>query len=186
LRFVLTPRTDVATSPTLLDRTPAGTGSFRLLERTTTRPRATFVHEVDVLPDAAARLAELAKRDRDVAHRIVLEVAEAPRPEPAPATPAQVTLDERTDERVVVRVRTTAAGYLRLADPFDAGWRAWIDGEATPVYAADHYLRAVFVPAGEHTVEFRYDAPAVVWPLRTTLCVYAVLAWLWWSSRRRG
>jgi hypothetical protein len=32
---------------------------------------------------------------------------------------------------------------------------------------------------------FTYDAPAVVWPLRTTLCVYAVLAWLWWSNRRR-
>ncbi len=184
LRFVLTPRSDVVASPTLLDRTPAGTSGFRLLERTTTLPRATFVHEVDLLPDAAARLAELAKRDRDVANRVVLEVAEAPRPEPAPATPAQVTLDERTDERVTVRVRTTAAGYLRLADPFDASWRARIDGEATPVYAADHYLRAVFVPAGEHTVVFCYDAPAVVWPLRTTLCVYAALAWLWWSSRR--
>lgn len=185
VRFVLTARTDVAASPTLLDRTPAGTGGFHLFERTTTLPKATFVHAVDVLPDVAARLAELGKHDRDVAHRVVLEVADAPRPEPAPATPAQVTLDQRTDERVVVRVRTEAKGYLRLADPFDAGWRATIDGEATPVYAADHYLRAVFVPAGEHTVVFTYDAPAVVWPLRITLLVYALLAWLWWSSHRR-
>jgi hypothetical protein len=185
VRFVLT---DVAVEPddTLVDRTPEGTGRFRLLERTTTLPKATFVHEVDVLPDATARLAELARRDRDVPHRVVLERTDAPRPDPAPATPATVRLTHRSDERVVVQVTTTAAGYLRLADPYDAGWRATVDGGSTELFVADHYLRAVFVPAGEHVVEFCYDGARVVWPLRITLLVYGVLLSLWWAGRRAG
>ncbi|MEO6593161.1 MAG: hypothetical protein ABIP94_00240, partial [Planctomycetota bacterium] len=69
LRFVLT-REPVAANDTLVDRTPEGTGGFRLLERTTTLPRATFVSTVDVIPDLKARLAALSRGDRDVQHRV--------------------------------------------------------------------------------------------------------------------
>ena len=185
LRFVLT-KQGLATSPQLVERTPPGTGAYRLYERTTTLPRASFVHELDLMPDREARLAALAKPDRDVARRMVLEDASAPSPAPAPSSPATCTIDVRVDEYVRIRVQTAAAGYLRLADPFDAGWRASLDDAPTPLYVADHYLRAVFVPAGEHVVEFRYDAPRVVWPLRITLLLWGVLAWLWWSQRRRA
>lgn len=185
LRFVLTKQV-LAVSPRLVERTPPGTGAYRLYERTTTLPRATFVHSVDVLPDRDTRLAALARPDRDVANRLVLEDAAAPTAAPTPNSAARCTIEVRVDEYVRVRVQTDAAGYLRLADPYDTGWRASLDGASTPLYAADHYLRAVFVPAGEHVVEFRYDAPRVVWPLRITLLVWGLLAWLLWSSRRRA
>jgi len=168
IRFVLT-RDDVPASATWLDRTPPHSGGFHLLERTTTLPRATFVRTVDVLPDQAARLAALARRDRDVRHRIVLEDADAPRPTPGDGDEATVEIVQHADERVVVRVRSDRDGYLRLADPWDAGWRARVDGTAVPVYVADHYLRAVHVPAGEHEVVFAYDGPLVVWPLRLSV-----------------
>lgn len=185
IRFVLT-REPLGANATLVDRTPPGTGGFRLFERTTALPRATFVQQVDVIADAQARLAALAARDRDVAHRVVLEDATAPAVDAGQAAHATVTLVERRDERVVVRVRTGAAGYLRLADPWDAGWRATRDGEGTPLYVADHYLRAVHVPAGEHEVVFTYDGAQVVWPLRLTLLAYAVVGWLLWTGRRRS
>lgn len=183
LRFVLT-REPVATSATLLDRTPAGTGAFRLLERTTALPRATFVQQVDLLPDEPARLAALLRTDRDVAHRVVLEDPSAPVVAATPPADAAVTLVERRDERTVVKVRTAAAGYLRLADPWDAGWRACLDGEPVPLYVADHYLRAVHVPAGEHEVVFTYDGARVVWPLRLTLLAWAIALGLLWRGRR--
>lgn len=39
------------------------------------------------------------------------------------------------------------------------GWRAYIDGEEVRPLRADYILRALELPAGEHTVEWRYRAP---------------------------
>jgi hypothetical protein len=185
IRFVLT-KVALPPSSTRVERTPPGSGAFRLYERTTALPRATFVQHVDVIADATARLAALAARDREVAHRVVLEDDRAPAVDASKPANATVTLVERRDEHVVVRVRTDAAGYLRLADPWDAGWCASLDGSAVPIHQADHYLRAVHVPAGEHTIVFTHDGARVVWPLRLTLLATGIVAWLLWQGRRRA
>ena len=43
---------------------------------------------------------------------------------------------------------------------YDKGWKAYVDGEETPYLRADYVLRALPLPAGEHTVEWRFRAPA--------------------------
>jgi uncharacterized membrane protein YfhO len=62
---------------------------------------------------------------------------------------------------VVIDTRTDAPGYLVLTDTWFPGWQATVDGAEQPIRRANHALRAVAVPAGRHTVEFRY-APASV------------------------
>ena len=42
---------------------------------------------------------------------------------------------------------------------YDKGWKAFIDGEEAPYFRADYVLRAMRLPAGEHTVEWRFRAP---------------------------
>ncbi|MFI3248899.1 MAG: YfhO family protein [Rikenellaceae bacterium] len=39
------------------------------------------------------------------------------------------------------------------------GWRAYVDGVETPYIRANYLLRAMELPAGEHTVEWRFRAP---------------------------
>lgn len=186
IRFVVT-RLTLPTTTTLVDRTPPGTGAYHLYERTTTLPRATFVRYADIVPDPRQRLQVLGQRDRDVAQRIVLEDPAARLPAAAPhAAPASVAIREHRDERVVVDVDTAAEGYLRLADPYDPGWRATVDGEPSAVLPADHYLRAVFVPAGRHEVVFTFDAPRVRWPLRVSLTALLAIAALAVAGRRRA
>jgi uncharacterized membrane protein YfhO len=49
-----------------------------------------------------------------------------------------------------------------VADTYDPGWKATVDGRDAPLLRANLAFRAVPVDAGRHTVEMRYRPAAVV------------------------
>ena len=74
---------------------------------------------------------------------------------------AVVTFEELTLHGVRARARMPCASYLVFGDPYYPGWQGRIDGERTTLYRANGALRAVFVPEGEHDVEFAYRPASV-------------------------
>lgn len=42
---------------------------------------------------------------------------------------------------------------------YDKGWKAYVDGVESDYMRADYLLRAMVLPAGTHTVEWRFEAP---------------------------
>ena len=87
-------------------------------------------------------------------------------------------------ERVVVRADTRGGHSLVvLADTYYPGWKATVDGEDTEIVRTQHLLRGVVVPAGTHTVEFRY----VPWSWRVgwivSLLTAMALAGVAWRTR---
>ena len=51
----------------------------------------------------------------------------------------------------------TTGGVALFSDIYYPGWQCTIDGQPTEVLRANYVLRAVVLPAGKHTIEFRFD-----------------------------
>lgn len=77
---------------------------------------------------------------------------------------------------------------------YDKGWTAYVDGKESPYFRADYILRAMELPAGTHTVEWRFRAPnwnvteAVTLgsSLTILLSVVAAMVYAWRRRLKKG
>ena len=84
----------------------------------------------------------------------------------------------------------TTGGVAVFSDIFYPGWQCTVDGEPTEVLRANYVLRAIVLPAGRHTVEFRFDPHSLHTTeaiANTALVALALLllALVGWEIRRR-
>jgi hypothetical protein len=79
--------------------------------------------------------------------------AEAPQPVPSETACA---ITEDSPERVVVQVSASKPGVTVLADCYDPGWKATLDGARCPILHANGIFRGVATPAGSHEIVFTY------------------------------
>ncbi len=124
-------------------------------------PRASLVDRQAVVPSGAAALAAVTAPDfarRDVAvteHRLPgLRDASATSSPPRPGT---ATLERYAPERVEVRTAARAPALLVLTDAAYPGWKATVDGRTATIHRVDYLNRGILVPAGTHSVRFRYE-----------------------------
>jgi hypothetical protein len=147
-------------------------------------PRTYAVGAARAVPERDQLKALLAE-DFDPRREILLQ-------EPPPAAPAPEfsgtsrILDFRPD-RVRIEADLSAAGYVVLLDGYERGWKAFVDGQETPVLRANTVFRAVRVPAGRHVIEQVYRPRALIVGLAISAlalgCLVATM--LVWATRRR-
>jgi hypothetical protein len=146
-------------------------------------PRAFLVHRIAVLADDDAQLDRLARPDFDPATTALLPTAVPAVVPPDAAEP--VPSVSYAPNRATVRASVRAPALLVLADAYDDGWQASVDGQLAPVYRADYALRGVWLPAGDHTVEFVYRPRALVIGGVISLIGVFILIGTWiWSKYR--
>ncbi len=117
-------------------------------------PRAFMVPQARVIPDRAALLAEMNQLDPT---REVLIEQPPPSPSAAACALKPVTIEKYAGSEVIVKSDQDCAAWLVLSDSYFPGWLAYTDEQETPLYRADYNFRAVYVPAGEHTIRFKYS-----------------------------
>jgi len=110
---------------------------------------------VRIIPDLAAAQAALESSSFDPRREVILESG-LPLAEEEPTADDRVEIALYQPQRVVIQAASAQAGYLLLADLFYPGWQARVDGKRVSILRADGVLRAVYLPAGEHTVELIY------------------------------
>jgi len=132
-------------------------GAVRLHQLTAPRPFAHLIYDAEIL-DSDAFAYELLRDERfDPRHTIILE--QEPNitlPENAPDN-ARAALVEFLPEYIQIEVNTPENALLSLAHPDYPGWQATINDEPVEILRAYGALSAVAIPAGEHTIELRYD-----------------------------
>ena len=162
-------------------------GTALIYENLLALPRATLVSRYAVVQPAKAILDSVRTSARDMAEFTYLE--QDPRLALGPIEGGRVRITSYRLNDVTLEVETPGPALLRLADLWYPDWTARVDGKLTPILKADYLLRAVYVPAGRHRIEFRFESPAVMRGLLLSLLSLAVILAAFavsWSRRPKG
>lgn len=92
-------------------------------------------------------------------------------PADSSATIKQTAFD---NENIKYESNSSAPHVAVFSEIYYKDWKAYIDGKETPIAKANYVLRAMLIPAGKHSIEFKFE-PAVY---RTGSTITAITAWL--------
>ena len=157
---------------------------------------AWFVSEIKVVDNAdqesdaltSVDLSKVAVVDREFAGSVTDK-------SPGVAGDAQITLTSYTPKSLDYKVKSSKDGTVVFSEIYyPYGWKATIDGRKADHFRADYVLRAMNVPAGEHTINFTFDPDSVrKGNTMSVICivlmylatVLAVALWIWKEFRKR-
>ena len=72
------------------------------------------------------------------------------------------TQDDPDDQ--AFEVKMAGGAPVVFSEVMFPGWRAFVDGKPSEIVTANHVFRSLWVPAGNHRVEFHYR-PNWAWPM---------------------
>jgi hypothetical protein len=145
-------------------------------------PRILFVGQAVIAPNHDAAWTAVRAEDFDPATTVILESGTPLDTQPTVSELAVLQYDLNT---VTIALATDQPGYLVLSDAYYPGWRATVDGQPAPIERANYAFRAVYVPEGQHTVQFVFDP--WLWKvglLISGITLVVLLGWVGWKIRR--
>lgn len=147
---------------------PEAAGSAFISRNPNALPRARLMGSPVYAKDEAGAIAAIEELGERIRTRVVVEDPDQPlSADSSPSGTATISIDE--PEHVVVTTFSEQAAYLVLADSYDPGWRATVDGEPAPIRPAWLAFRAVYLAPGKHEVIFRYRPAGFMAGLAITL-----------------
>lgn len=143
---------------------PSPTGKQVVFELLNTSPRYAVIASAESLPDEQA----------------LASVNRLPRP---PAGSVEV-LAYRPG-KVKLRVQADNPAMLRVAEKWDADWKAEMDGNAVDVQRIDYICQGVLVPAGTHEVVLRYAPSKLFFYMQCGghLILFTCFGWIWFRRK---
>jgi hypothetical protein len=78
--------------------------------------------------------------------------------QPVPDSTASLHLVDNVLEKIDYKFSAKTNQFAVFSEIYyDKGWNAYLDGKKTDYLRVDYLLRGMAVPAGEHTIEFRFE-----------------------------
>ncbi|RYF65607.1 MAG: hypothetical protein EOO39_24555, partial [Cytophagaceae bacterium] len=153
---------------------------------------AWFVQSVQQVADADAEMAALKSLNAQQTAVVDKRFADQLKGMPGTLTPAgTIQLMAYSPDKLTYQSDSPSEQVAVFSEVFYRGnddWKAYVDGKETPHFRADYILRGMRVPAGKHTIEFRFDPPVIALGntldlIANLLLIVLVGAGLWFSLR---
>lgn len=150
-------------------------GSAWIYRRPRTLPLVRLVYQIEIVANDEAAIDRIHAAGFDPATTATLNQQPPCTPGP-PDSGGTATLLSHNSTSWRIETNSDAPAVLLLAETDTAGWQVTVDGEPAQPLTAYTALRAVCVPAGEHTVVWRYR-PGWLW-LGGAISLISAVLWL--------
>jgi hypothetical protein len=151
---------------------------YWVLVNKTALPRVFIPNRVEVVGNDQQRLQHMGDEHfdpRDVAY------VEQPLSTALPAgARGTVSIVNEIPMQITLSLDMQTAGLVVLADLWDTGWKAYLNGTSVPILRTNHAVRGVVAPAGQGKLEFRYEPNSFAWGIR--IAGLALLVWIVWAG----
>jgi len=160
--FDIVPRPGIA-NPTRLEELTAvvnssGNGQYAVFEFTGALPRAKLYSQWQVSTNDQATLKIMGSEAFDPAQTVLVAGGVPAHTNAAATNSGTAEFLSYSSKNIKLKTKSTAASILLLNDKYDPMWQVWVDGKQAELLRCNFIMRGVQVPAGEHTVEFRFRA----------------------------
>ena len=144
-----------------LDPNPTVYKSMFLYKNNSALPRARLVGQWELAKDGPAVFLERLQAGSVSTDVVRLNEAPSVMPEKSNQPYSKVEYVHDGSNSVELKTSSEKSAILVLADIWSPGWSVTVDGEKATLLVADHFVRAVALPAGDHDVVFRFNDPSL-------------------------
>lgn len=162
-QFEIGPRPGVTRPNRLEDLTAISStnGNYALIEFTGALPRAKLYSKWQSVTNDQSALQTLTSPSFDPHQVVLVSDVIPPGTNQVNATNGVDGIDfvSYSPKKVLLKAEAKLPSVLLLNDRFDPNWRVLINGKPETLLRCNYIMRGVYLPAGSHSVEFRFEPP---------------------------
>jgi hypothetical protein len=93
---------------------------------------------------------------------------------PTKDSSASISLIDNQNDKISYHFKSSSNQFAVFSEVYyDKGWNAFIDDKPAPYCRVDYVLRGMSVPAGTHTIEFRFEPQSYI--MGNNISIWAVI-----------
>ena len=141
-----------------LTATPKDDGRYAVYEFTGALPRVKLYSNWVVNTNDQTTLTTLASTNFDPTATLLVS-SPVPVASPGSTNAGTVDFESYAPKHIVFKAQAASPAVLLLNDKYDEQWSVSVDGKPASLLRCNFIMRGVYLPPGQHTVEFSFSIP---------------------------
>lgn len=170
---------------------PDENGAPKLAVNSNANGNAWFVNNLDFVSSADAEITALDSLNTKNTAVLNTKFTSEVKKSFAQDSTATITLKKVNANTLNYEVSASKEQFAVFSEIYyEDGWKAYIDGKEATIYPVNYVLRGLEIPAGKHTIEFKFEPQVIQKGATITLVSYAFLllipiGWFLYDKKRK-